>query len=64
MLYPTGLRIHLLMLFLGKGNHLAGPVEYHAAGAGGALIDGNDVAKHFRPASVVRIRRSSFIVHR
>ena len=46
MLDPTGMRINLLMLLLGGGNDASGAVKDDETGAGGALIDGADVAGH------------------
>jgi hypothetical protein len=43
VLHPTGLGEYLLELFLGHSHHISGVVKYNSPGAGGALIQGQDV---------------------
>src|SRR3712207_7595521 len=43
---PPGPREDLAVLLLGDGHDGARVVEDHAAGAGGALVDGGDVGGH------------------
>jgi hypothetical protein len=44
MLDPTRLRVDLGVLVLGYGDDLAGLIENHTAGAGSALVYGEDIA--------------------
>jgi hypothetical protein len=48
VLHPAGLRVDLPVLQLVGADRLAAMVEDHAAGAGGALIDGGDKLVHGR----------------
>ena len=46
VLHPSGLRIDLLVLFLGAGDDASATVENQKTCAGGALIDGADEVCH------------------
>ena len=46
VLDPAGLRINLLVFFLGNRDDSSGLIENDEAGAGRALIDGADIAGH------------------
>ena len=46
VLHPAGLGVDLLMLFLVYSNHMPAVIEDHAAGAGGALVNGGNVSGH------------------
>jgi hypothetical protein len=46
VLHPSRLGIDLFMFFLGRGDDLAGGVEYAEARAGGSLIDRAYIVGH------------------
>src|SRR6185437_9636136 len=48
MLHPARLRIDLRVLALCTSHDLARTIENNQAGAGGALIEGGNIVRHFR----------------